>query len=786
MSEYSFKIRLRALAVLWIVFCVSCVVYLQQISFGAGRIETDVLKLLPQSSRNQLVNEAVEQFARRSSGKIVVLLSANSLDEAKRGLASLAEQLGRRAVFRRIQARWDTEPAKMLADFYRDKRAYLVPETAQLELLDEKSVETLLERIQLTLSSPFSGSFGLNILEDPLLLYPFFLAQLDNPSGGMSFDDGYLIGEKDGHPFSLLFAELNGGAFSRDIQRDVSAALEESVASLRETCSSCKVATTGVLKYAKYAADQAEREIAFISIGSLFGVTLLIWIMFHSVVPLLVMFLTIFVSTLAAYASTIFFFGEIHMITLGFGASLVGVGVDHGFHFYCHQAYEKGESPFALLRQILPSITLGILTTILGYLGLLAAPFPGLNQIAWFSIIGLSAGYITVVLWYPFLPPVKRRSGEPLLLRLIRAWLGLWRRRSPLLWPLWIAVGIFLVYGLSHARISDDVRLLQDRPVELIAEDRFIENATGHEEQSRFFLISASRAEDVLEKNAVLTAKLRELKDEGVLQGFDSLSNFVPPDSLQRKSALAVRNFVSLHESELRSRLADLGLEQTTLDSTLARLKEDPIVPFSLEAWLGADVSFPYRHLWLGEISGKYASILTLRGASDVAKLSSLSEPGVFYIDEVDDASRLLGEYRRHVSIVVPLLYFFVFLFMIWRYGFLRGGVAFLPAGVAALLCIAMQGITGEPINLFSLLAILIVLGLGIDYTIFLLEGEEQVEATMMAVVFSAVSTFLSLALLALCSAPVLRVFGESLLIGTAFAMLWSPIVLYGRSDEIS
>ena len=74
------------------------------------------------------------------------------------------------------------------------------------------------------------------------------------------------------------------------------------------------------------------------------------------------------------------------------------------------------------------------------------------------------------------------------------------------------------------------------------------------------------------------------------------------------------------------------------------------------------------------------------------------------------------------------------------------------PPIVAALLTLAVLGITGQPINLFSVLALLLVLGIGIDYTIFFAEAKEKRETAMLAILLSACTTILSFGFLSLAS----------------------------------
>jgi len=70
----------------------------------------------------------------------------------------------------------------------------------------------------------------------------------------------------------------------------------------------------------------------------------------------------------------------------------------------------------------------------------------------------------------------------------------------------------------------------------------------------------------------------------------------------------------------------------------------------------------------------------------------------------------------------------------------------------------------------------MLLLGMGVDYGIFLLEhqGEDQGHAWL-AVLLGAISTGLSFGLLALSATPALHAFGLTLLIGLTLVCLLAP-----------
>ena len=118
-----------------------------------------------------------------------------------------------------------------------------------------------------------------------------------------------------------------------------------------------------------------------IGVGSLIGLLLLVISTFRSLRPLSLIIVSILAGCLVAMAVTLTVFGFVHLFTLVFGASLIGVSVDYSFHYIADDTFGgDGWTPRSGLRNIFMGITLGLLTSILAYLALTVAPFPGLQS----------------------------------------------------------------------------------------------------------------------------------------------------------------------------------------------------------------------------------------------------------------------------------------------------------------------------------------------------------------------------------------------------------------------
>ncbi len=110
-------------------------------------------------------------------------------------------------------------------------------------------------------------------------------------------------------------------------------------------------------------------------------------------------------------------FERIHLLTLVFGASLIGGAQDYGSYFLCHRlgADRQSLDSYQLLRRLLPALALALVTTVIGYLALALTPFPGLRQMAVFSALGLIFAWLTVVFWFPALVSRDAVKSAPLV-----------------------------------------------------------------------------------------------------------------------------------------------------------------------------------------------------------------------------------------------------------------------------------------------------------------------------------------------------------------------------------
>ena len=761
--------RWQLAAWLWLAVVAAVAVHQWQF-WRSGHFATDVMALLPQDERAPEVGRATRQMAEQVTRQVVVMIGAPDWPAAQRAAAAWQRSL--------VAARAPLRDSALAgADTLRDTLAFYAPyrdrllTPAQRAQLEHTPPAALVQTALGALAQP-GGGFRLSEWRaDPLGLWPQWWAARAGDTRARP-RDGLLSLSADGLEWAVLIKETTASAFSLGGNSPVADALAGADAAARAAVPGVRLFEGGVPLHAEAAAARANLEVNTIGWGSLAAVLLLVWLAFRSLRPMLLVGGSLVVGSAVALSVTAWVFGEVHLITVVFGASLVGVAEDYGIHYFASRQAAPATPPLAMMSHLLPGLVLALVTSMLGYVVLGLPPFPGLRQMALFSVVGLVATFATAACWFPWIDRRTPRSTR--FAARVSASLARWPRfgATRASWSVHLAFALACAGGLALLRVNDDLRQLQSSPPALVAAQREVGRLLGLPSPAQFFVVRGSSADDVLAREEALKARLDERVATHEIAGYRALSDWVPSRARQAADAALTR------------RAEDgviAGVDQV-LGESQQRAAFDA-APLALDAWLASPASAGARALWLGAVPRNadgtaFASVVMLRGVRDLAALPVVARsadglPGVRWVDQVDSVSQLLGRYRRAMGALLVGGHLAVLAALALRYG-RRAWRAWLPTAVASLATLALLGALGQPLQLFNVLALALLLGTGVDYGIFLLEHEGDGSAWL-AVVLGAASTWLSFGLLALSSTPALRSFGLTLLFGIAIVWLVAP-----------
>ncbi len=732
------------------------------------RVETDLLDLLPRHPSDQRTEAAVDAFSERLARKVLFLVGATDPSAASAAARAFAAALTQSGAFVSVRERIGQD-LQSSVDLYLKHRTNLLSLRDQ-EVL-QKNPDALYRSALLALYTPASLMRPIDISRDLLGLGTDYLLDQVPALGNAHLQGSQLAVSEGDSTFVVVIAETAGSPFAGEVQdraeTAISAATDAAHAAARGEIT---VLQSGALQHATATTRKSRGEVAlFGTIGTVAVLALMLALFRDWRAPALGL-LAVSAGAAAGISATHFVFGELHLVALVFGSSLIGVAIDYSMHFYADQFRAPGTwVPKDALAHVGRPILLGMGATLLGYAGLLLLPFPGLKQMALISMAGLVVACACVFLIFP---AAARGSGRALpswCARLMDGIEGIGSHLSQRRTRLVVGAVLiaFIGYGVSRIEFRDDIRTLQMTSPALAQAERQVGALLGTARESRYFLVSGGSAQAVLEAEERLVAALRVHQRRGTIGGFTALSNSLPSLQRQEQVRSLIENTVLASNGLLPRLMGELGF-----DAPAIRREVEAFVaaraPLEPDEWLASPVSAAYRDLWLGASGGRFATVVTLTDVRDADALRALanSHVGVRLVDRVGEISGILARYRNAVSELLLFAYGAIFLALMWRYG-LRDAAWLVAAPLGAtVLTLAFAGVAGLQVNLFAVLGLLLLLALGVDYAIFLRESRAERTTAVLSVSLSALTTMLAFGLLAFSSTPLIRSIGLTLLVG--------------------
>lgn len=767
----------RRLSGLWLLAMLALAIWqLPKLAF-----DSNILALFPDAESHSVQARIEREISARFERRVVLLLGADDAAQAQQTLPQVLELLHQCECFEPAQTELD---GGSLASLYLGHSGSLLT-PAWRKRLQSSTPEQLLEHTQRRLLTRPGGINAESLISDPLGSLADF-NRASAPVTNIRIDSaGNLYTNLEQRRFYVLPLQLSGTPYSVTLQSQAQQALQAAQTRWSQLAGA-EVLKTGALFYTLAGTDQARREISTVGIGSLLGIIVLLLLVFRHVGLLLLAFVPLVTGVLAGLATSALLFGAVHVMALVFGAALVGVAIDYGLHYFAERmAFGRQWQVNEGTRQLLAPLSLGLMTSVVGYLSFIAAGFPGFTQIAVLSSTGLITALATVLLCYPRLLARAPKSDMPAYLqRLIEALAQRHERLlRPLARPVWMLLTVLLGTALlSLAPTSDSIRQMQRPPPELVEMDTRVRQSLAAGMALQYILLQAPDSATLSTRLEQTAERLQPLQGTPALASFNSLSRVVPSPAQQQLNQTLWQEKVL--DSGLLQQLAQ-RLQLTDSAYQKMRLAADNRATITLEDAQASLAERPDLPLYFAD-QGRHYSAISLAAPLDVTAVhQALSgQAGASLVDPVARTDLLLRHYRHSAVGLLLLAYGVIALLLARRYGGLGALMVILPPALASVLALGFVSLLGQALNVFHMMALLLVLGIGIDYTLFLREAHTAQLGTRLAIALSTLTTVLSFGLLALSATAAIHSFGLTVLLGIFLAYLLAPLVVLARTTK--
>lgn len=721
-------------------------------------IQTNIFALLPETQKNPELAKTQQYMSDQLNEKVFVVLESSDQQALAQATQLFQQKLQQSDLWQPLKPQLDLE--QFSKQLYQHRAGLLSQQDRQF--LKQQDYEALTEQSLMQMMSVGMPITATSLQQDPLLLFPRYMLNVVNQAGSqIELEDGFATIHDEQKTSRLLVLQLKQSPYNIDYQEQVSAWIEQ----LQPELSRLQVQShwTGTILFSNYGTQSAKQEISTIGLGSTLGLILLVWFGFRSFRPLITEFIAVSTGSLLAFAVTNLVFGEIHLMTLVFGASLIGVCVDFSFYFMAMQSQHRQLDGFKILTPLLPSLFMGLMTTVVAYIFLSFTPFPAFRQIAVFSIVGLVAAWITSVLLLPRLPPL---NAQPAIRRLI--WIGQVRQwfqqhqnvRYGFILTLLVIGGI----SLFSLQANDDIRNLQSMDSKLKQEDQYIRSLFGQQQSSDYFVVRANSSAELEQQESKLVQQLQHLQAEGQIESFQALGQWIPPFAQQQQN---VKLMQQIPATALKEYAARMGLKFADVQQWQQQLQQQPLL--TQQVFQQHPLAFLQPN--------PTERLVMVSGVKQVDVLQQLESSHIDFQQPVSTLSQAFAQHRQQAQhlLIYALLSLAIGLGII--YGKRSILPLVLPVSLALLTTFAIQAWLGVEINLFSIMGTFLIIGIGVDYAIFYRHGHDHPQVVGMALFLCMMSTLLGFGLLSLSHTYAIHCFGLTVLLGVIFSFVYATLL---------
>lgn len=725
-----------------------------------ARINSNLFDLLPSQNESQYSHELVDEFTKTLDQQVIWLISSNNdIESSAQYWVDLLEKTNG---FDKIIGKKTPE---MLSEWAQStlKFASLLSKSTQEKMLNGEYPSWVLSQIY----SPFSGVSVAELNHDPMLLTRFAVLEQIAKNGQFSMQNGWITIKDNDRQWIMIRGIVDPNLQGMIDKTKLIEALEENQNALITFDSSAEILKKGSIFYADFAIKTAEKDITTIGVISMLGVVLIFFWIFRSWKAIGVVFLALSIGLLCGTVTVLLIYGEIHIITIVMSLSIIGIAIDYTLLFLTARLIEGQRfSPVETLDQVKMPLLGALISTLLAYCVLLFAPFAGLTQLAIFTMSGLVGVFFTVVFWFPVIANIKVRKLEKLLSMSDKILNFL---NNSIIYQKIIPILILVValVGISQIFRNDDISHLQKLPPQLLMEDQQIGSLLKQASSTQVLMITGKTANQALENLENIYPLLDSWVENNVIDSYQSY----PFQSIERQK----NNSQLLQQvaEELQSSYEQQGIS-TKIDIHNAQVVD-------AKEWLTSPISEGWELLWQTLPNGESAIIVSVGKILDLPILMGEIEnqPNLFWVDRKTEISHLFSTYRNMMEwLIVIAIGMIISLFIAFK-GIKQGFRMSIPIVLSVLFPLGVIGIFGIALNLFNVLALVLVIGMSIDYVLFFSsDNQKSKSVSLITIVIAALVAELTFGLLAMSGTNAIAGFGLILLLGILTSLFLSPLAI--------
>lgn len=758
--------------------------------------EEDISKLLPSTKNDGSVGLVFENLKVKDKIFLLFIPKTDSIDagilteKCDEFVADLLEKDSTTHDIQNILYRIDDELMQTGIGFVFDHLPIFMDTTLypQIEsLLTKEAIEQQMAANYDLIVSPQGMAFRDVVRQDPIGLRNLFMGSTS--SMAEMFGGNYKMVYR--HLFTpdtsiaLAFLSPNFTSFDSKTGTRLVETIESTIATFNAENPDIEILFHGAPVQSVFNSRQIKKDLAFTLGLAILIICIIIGICFRNKSTLPMLLGPVVYGTFFALACVYLIKGRMSLLALGIGAIVLGVALSYCIHVITHYKYLS--DPVKVLKDQIKPIFLGCLTTVGAFLSLLFTQSALLQDFGIFASFGLigTAAFCLIFLPHFFRPEKNKRSDKAF------AWLEK-INSFPLDKQKWLIISITAIclicfYTSRWVTFDSNLRNIGYHEPSILRSTELLAEKTTKGNASIFYATTSRNLDLALLYNKQMGSMLDSMAGDGIIKSFSRAASLIPSGNEQ---AIRIQRW---HDFWTPERIAETRAHLIAAGSEY-RFKPETFDPF-YEMLTGEYEPTSIYHsgiipeeLMSNIIEYTDSTYMVFTSAQippenkDMVSKSVASHQHWVVIDPFFYTNDMVRVMNDDFNTVLGFSSIFVFLVLLIAYRNIpRAILAFIPMGLSWYVVLGIMGIFGLQFNLINIVISTFIFGIGVDYSIFVMDGllagargnyPQLLMYHKTAIFFSAVVLIIGVGSLILATHPAMKSVGLTTMIGMTTTVL--------------
>lgn len=503
--------------------------------------------------------------------------------------------------------------------------------------------------------------------------------------------------------------------------------------------------------------------------------------------PLLILVPVVYGASLSL-AIIYFIKGSISIIALGTGSIVLGIAVNYSLHVFNH--YRHTNDIKKVITDLSFPLTIGSITTVLGFLCLQYAASDMLKDLGLFAGISLIGAALCSLIFLPHF--IASNKSFPLRESWIDKMASIRFEYNRWLVALIFIITVILLPFAGKVSFEPDMMRLNYMSAQVKESEKKLNSISGAALKSIYIVSEGQHLDEALQKNEALQEKVNRLKTQGLIYTSSGVTDLFISNSLQQKRihkwntywTLAKKQKV-LHHLTVFASDAGFTIDAVNNFEELINQSYTPINITELQA---------LRNSFLDDYiteKNDLASVVTLVKVPESKKSEVITsiekESQSIVLDRQYLTQRLTEIVNADFNKVAWIVSVIVALVLLITYGRVELMLmSFIPMLFSWIWILGIMAVFNIQFNIVNIIISALIFGLGDDYSLFVMDGlvneyktgKKNLASYKSSILLSAITTIAGLGVLIFAKHPALQSIALISVTGILCVVIMSQILI--------